>query len=141
MKPYILAIFSLSLFIFAAEPVGFVKNTEGECTIDRLDKAHIAEKGEYLYGKDKIITSKNSTIAISFNDGTRISVGSSSTVNIDDYIFEPARNNYKINLFLPKGKMVFESGKVSKLAPKSVSIKTLQGVIGIRGTKFAVEAK
>ncbi len=141
MKSYILAVFLSSLFVFAAQPVAFVKNIEGECTIDRSDKDHIAQRGEYIYGKDKITTSKNGTIAISFNDGTRISMGSSCIVNIDDYIFEPAKNSYKVNLFLHKGKMVFESGKISKLAAKSVSIKIPQGVIGIRGTKFAVEAK
>ncbi len=140
MKLYTLALVMSSAFVFAAQPVAFVKNIDGKCEINRLDITHAAKKGEYIYAKDKITTLKNSTIAISFNDGTRISAGPKSTINIDDYIFEPSANNYKINLFLQKGKMVFESGKVSKLAPKSVSIKTPQGIIGIRGTKFAVEA-
>lgn len=140
MKLYTLVIAMSSAFVFAAEPVAFVKNIDGECLINRLDMIHAAKKGEYIYGKDKITTSKNSTIAISFNDGTRISVGAKSSINIDDYIFEPSAKNYKIDLLLQKGKMVFESGKVSKLAAKSVSIRTPQGIIGIRGTKFAVEA-
>jgi len=42
---------------------------------------------------------------------------------------------------LPKGTIVFESGKIGKLAPEKVTIKVPQGIIGIRGTKFIVEAE
>jgi len=44
-------------------------------------------------------------------------------------------------LDLKKGKAVFSSGKIGKLSPKSVKFRIPTGVIGIRGTKFAVEAK
>ena len=42
---------------------------------------------------------------------------------------------------LKKGKAVFSSGKIGKLSPESVKFRIPEGIIGIRGTQFAVEVK
>lgn len=80
-------------------------------------------------------------MGISFNDGTRIAIGSKSILVIDNYLFAPSRKDFRFDLSLQKGTAVFESGKISKLAPEKVHFKVPQGVIGIRGTKFVVEAE
>ena len=140
MKLFII-IASLALCVFGAEPVAFIKSIQGNATVKRDSGALPAKQGEYLFSGDKIETDKNTNMGISFNDGTRISIGPESFFVIDDYLFEPSQNNFHFDVSLPKGKVVFESGKIGKLAPKKVRIKAPQGIIGIRGTKFIVEAE
>lgn len=132
-------VFSLSLM--AAESVAFVKSVQGESTLKRENVTRALQKGEKLFAHDVIQTAQKSTVGISFNDGTRIALGSKSTLAIDEYLFEPSQKSFRFDLTLSKGRAVFESGKIGKLAPEKVSFKVPQGVVGIRGTKFVVEAE
>jgi len=60
---------------------------------------------------------------------------------INKFIVKPSKKKYDVDLKLKKGKAVFSSGKIGKLSPKSVKFRIPEGIIGIRGTKFAVEVK
>jgi hypothetical protein len=109
--------------------------------VKRDGAVHAAKIGEYLFSGDTIQTGKGTNIGLSFNDGTRIAIGPESEFIINDYLFLPTKKDFKFNVALPKGTMVFESGKIGKLAPEKVNIKVPQGIIGIRGTKFIVDAE
>lgn len=139
MKIFIM-IMSLVLCVFGAEPVAFVKSIKGSATVKRDSSLQAVKQGDYLFNGDKIETDKNTNIGVSFNDGTRISIGPESLFSIDDFLFEPSQKNFHFDIALQKGRAVFESGKIGKLAPKKVHIKVPQGIIGIRGTKFIIEA-
>jgi len=82
-----------------------------------------------------------SSIGITFDDGTRVSLGEKAIFVINNFKVEPTKKEYDVDLNLKKGKAVFSSGKIGKLSPKSVKFRIPEGVIGIRGTKFAVEVK
>ncbi|MFH0710352.1 MAG: FecR family protein [Pseudomonadota bacterium] len=129
------------LFAWGSDSIAFIKSIQGNATVKHDNISHVIQKGEYLFSGDSIQTAKNSTIGISFNDGTRIAVGAQTLFIIDDYLFAPSQNDFRFDVTLPKGSIVFESGKIGKLAPEKVSIKAPQGIIGIRGTKFIVEAE
>jgi hypothetical protein len=132
-------IFSLSAV--ASESVAFIKSVQGNAIVKRDNTVVLAQKGVSLFSNDILQTGSDGAIGISFNDGTRISLGSKSILVIDDYFFAPSQKDFRFDLSLQKGTAVFESGKISKLAPEKVHFKVPQGVIGIRGTKFVVEAE
>ncbi len=132
-------IFSLSAV--ASESVAFIKSAQGDAIIKREKLVIPAQKGAALYSNDILQTGANGSMGLSFNDGTRIALGSKSILMIDEYLFAPSRKDFRFDLNLQKGTAVFESGKISKLAPEKVHFKVPQGVIGIRGTKFLVEAE
>lgn len=131
----------LTFYAFGAESVAFIKNLSGEATVMRNNTSLPLKKGEEIFSKDELTTGKSSNIGLSFSDGTRISIGANTHFKIDDYLFSPAQKEFHFDVTLPKGSIVFESGKIGKLAPEKVSIKAPQGIIGIRGTKFIVEAE
>lgn len=140
LKSFLLVmIFTLSAV--ASESVAFIKSTQGDAVVKRENTVIPAQKGVALFSSDILQTGANATMGISFNDGTRIAVGAKSILVIDDYLFAPSRKDFRFDLNLQKGIAVFESGKISKLAPEKVHFKVPQGVIGIRGTKFVVEAE
>lgn len=141
MVKMFLVICFMTVGLFAADTVAFIKSIQGEATLKREMSTRILQRGEKLYAHDVIQTGQKATVGISFNDGTRIALGSKSTFSIDDYLFQPAAKNFRFNVSLNKGSAVFESGKIGKLAPEKVSFKVPQGIVGIRGTKFLVEAE
>ena len=142
MIPKVLFLFlMLVLFAEASESVAFIKSVQGDATINREKISLIAKKGEKLYAHDVIQTGSKGGVGLSFNDGTRISIGAKSVLELDEYIFDPSKKAFRFDLSLHKGSAVFESGRIGKLAPEKVSFKVPQGVVGIRGTKFVVEVE
>ncbi|HIP52356.1 MAG TPA: hypothetical protein EYG94_09745 [Campylobacterales bacterium] len=121
--------------------VGIVKTLEGKVEVKRVKKVIVLKKGSHLKNGDIILTKAKSSIGITFDDGTRVSLGSKVIFVINKFIVKPSDKKYDVDLELKKGKAVFSSGKVGKLAPKSVKFRIPTGIIGIRGTSFAVEAK
>ena len=132
-------LFVTLFYALGSEPVAVIKELQGSATVKRNATIYPLHKGDYLYSGDALQTTKNTDMGLSFNDGTRIAIGSETLFSIDDYLFAPAQQVFHFDVHLPKGSMVFESGRIGKLAPEKVRIKVPQGIIGIRGTKFAVE--
>jgi len=121
--------------------VATVKVLTGEVEVKR-DKSVIAlEIGSALQNGDIIMSKAKSSIGITFDDGTRVSLGEKAIFVINTFKVEPIKKEYDVDLNLKKGKAVFSSGKIGKLSPKSVKFRIPEGIIGIRGTKFAVEVK
>jgi hypothetical protein len=139
---WIILIMTFTLYYASAsESIAIIKSVQGEAFIKRNQSIITIHKGEDILSSDIIQTKTNATVGLSFNDGTLISVGPKSTLVIEEYLFDPYKSNYRFDLSLKKGTAAFESGKIGKLAPEKVHFKVSQGVIGIRGTKFLVEAE
>ncbi len=68
-------------------------------------------------------------------------MGPESEFKIDTYIFEPQDQAYYFLFYMEKGSMIYNSGKIGKLAPQSVHLTTPTAVVGIRGTRFIVDLK
>ena len=121
--------------------VGIVKKITGTVEVKRAKKIIVLKKGSSLNNGDIILTKSKSSIGIIFDDGSRLSLGAKAILVINKFIVKPSKKKYEVDLDLKKGKAVFSSGKVGKLAPKSVKFRIPEGIIGIRGTRFAVEVK
>ena len=121
--------------------VGIVKKITGVVKIKRQGKVLRIKKGSRLKNADIIMTKSKSSIGIIFDDGSRLSLGEKAIFIINKFIVKPSKKNYKVDLELKKGKAMFSSGKIGKLAPKSFKLRIPEGAIGIRGTHFVVEVK
>ena len=121
--------------------MGTVKTVKGEVEVKRKNKVIKVEVGTSLNIGDIIQSKVKSSIGIIFSDGSRLSLGEKTLFIINEFKVKPKRKDCDVDLELKKGKAVFSSGKIGKLAPKSVKFRIPKGLIGIRGTKFAVEAK
>jgi len=135
----------LSLVLFAsfllAENIAIVKNVTGKVYAKRAKANVELGIGNQLQKGDILITQKDSSIGVIFHDGTLLSLGENSVLSIDKYLFKPSKNQFAFDLNMKKGLATFESGKIGKLAPKTVHFRVPEGTIGIRGTKFYVEVK
>lgn len=121
--------------------VGIVKKISGIVEVKRAKKIIFLKKGSPVKNGDIVMTKAKSSVGIVFDDGSRLSLGEKAIFVIKRFIVDPSKKEYDVDLNLKKGKAIFSSGKVGKLAPKSVKFRIPKGIIGIRGTKFAVEVK
>jgi len=133
--------FMVSISFLLAQNVAIVKNVSGKVFAKRAKENVKLYAGNQLQKGDILITQNNSSVGIIFHDGTLLSLGQNSILSIDKYLFKPSSNQFAFDINMKKGLATFESGKIGKLAPKSVNFKVPQGTIGIRGTKFYVEVK
>ena len=136
----IVVILLLNSYIMAKD-VARVKSIKGKVVTKRENHIVTLKVGSKLYESDLIITKKNSSIGIMFNDGTRISLGAKSIFSIKKFVVNPNNRDYDVDITLIKGKASFSSGKIGELSPSAVKFRMPTGVIGIRGTKFMVEVE
>ena len=140
MIRFVLSLVLLSSFLLA-ENIAIVKNVTGKVYAKRAKVEVELSIGNQLQKGDILITQKDSSVGVIFHDGTLLSLGENSVLSIDKYLFKPSKNQFAFDLNMKKGLATFESGKIGKLAPKTVHFRVPEGTIGIRGTKFYVEVK
>ena len=119
--------------------VAFFKKVSGDVSIKRGEKIVATAQGDPILKSDVLITKTDSSAGIIFTDGTTIAIGQNTECNIEDYIFEPEVNAYAFDLYLKKGKAIYNSGRIGKLAPDKVSLKTPNAIVGTRGTHFIIQ--
>jgi len=100
-----------------------------------------AQVGFEVAELDRIVTASASAAAITFRDGTAITVGPNSAVNLTSFKFESNKQDDSMVIGLLKGSMRFITGLLGKRNPEKVHISTTTATIGIRGTDFILEAQ
>lgn len=118
--------------------IALVKNASGDVSVVRKDERIKVEPGTRLQQSDIIISGADSSAGVTFVDGTLLSIGPSSHVDLQQYVFEPIEEQYDFSLYLKKGQAVYSSGRIGKLAPEKVKVNTPRATLGIRGTRFIV---
>ena len=121
--------------------VAIVKKATGKVEVKRNSSVIAIKVGSELENGDIVRTKSNSSVGIMFDDGSRLSLGEKAIFVINKFKVKPSTKDYEVDLDLKKGKAIFSSGKIGKLAPEAVKFRIPEGAIGIRGTKFAVEVK
>ena len=120
--------------------VALVKSVNGVVKVTRQQATFEATSGTTLLVSDRVVTAPGATAAIVFRDGTLLTLGSGADVLVRDYVFEPRHGKFSFSLYLAKGSAIYESGKIGKLSPQSVKVETPKATVGVRGTRFLIEA-
>ncbi len=124
-----------SCHVFAS--VGSVSLLRGDADIFRDKQSLKAKNLMEILKQDEIQTAKKTKMQIRFRDDSIVTLGSSTTFKVDDYLLE--EKDSKVELSIAKGAFKVITGKIGKLAPKRFKVKTLNAHIGIRGTIFVGE--
>jgi len=90
--------------------------------------------------EDVVTTEKNSVVRIKFSDGGQLTLRPETRLKIDAYHYEAAKPEDDGMVFsLVKGGLRAISGLISKRGNRDAyQAKTLQGTIGIRGTRYGM---
>jgi hypothetical protein len=134
----IILFFNLQVFAENMNHIGNVKSIKGNALIVHDAKQIKAYPGMMLHEGDQILTNSSSAVGIIFVDGTVMTIDENSDLFLNKYVFNPINREYDFDVFLKKGSTVYNSGRLGKLSPDSVKVRTPKATIGIRGTKFLV---
>ena len=123
-----------------AESAGLVKTVQGSVRILRNGELLAAAPGSAIMSADRIQVAEKSSISITLRDGTMLTLGPRADLLLRHYQFAPQTGSYGFNAYLIKGSAIYTSGKIGKVSPESVRIDTPTGTVGVRGTRFVIEA-
>lgn len=122
----------------AAEPAGFVRTAEGRAVVRRNGQDIAVREGLGLAEGDVLSTAPDGRLGVLFLDDTRVGLGPATDVQIVRFRFEPKHDDLAFVLRVVRGAVSYVSGKIATLGPAQVRIETPAGVVGVRGTAFAV---
>jgi hypothetical protein len=112
--------------------IGKVSLLKGEATANRNNQSIVLMNGTDIEKNDFIKTHVNSQIQLTFEDKTVITLGSESTLDIQDYLNDA--NNPKAKFKFNQGTFKTITGQIGKKAPENFNLETKTATIGIRGT-------
>jgi len=115
--------------------IGSVTELSGAAIIKRGKETITVKQGTLIEQNDKVET-KNGKLKITFKDNTTVNVTESSSLVIDDFVYDPKSNSGKLSLKAAAGTVRYVSGAVAHNNPNNVKINTPTAAIAVRGTDF-----
>jgi hypothetical protein len=126
--------------VAAADDVGRVKVVKGGVDIDRAGRSLPASIGMRLQEGDVIVTGRDGSVGVTFNDDSLLSVGPDSVLAIDRFAFDSTTHAGRVDTSLRQGTLSAVSGKIAKQSPDAMKVRTPSTILGVRGTEFVVRA-
>lgn len=123
--------------------VALVKVVDGEAfalRADARDARDALDVGEVIFLADVVETQAGS-VGLTFNDGSRISIGPHSRVQFTEYDFAPAEGRLSFVVDFFRGTLLYISGSIAKLSPDAVKVRTPVATVAVRGTRFLAEVE
>jgi len=106
--------------------IGKITNQNGE----------VLKAGDKIFFGDIIKAEDQSKSQILLLDETVITIGSKTSVTLDEFIYDPNSQEGRITTNIIEGSVKVLSGKISEKNPDNLIVKTPAGSIGTRGTEF-----
>jgi hypothetical protein len=136
-----LLLISTSLILFCTSAFGDIgKITEEKGTgalIVREQNQLDARVNTGINSMDTVRTGKG-TIGITFEDKTQVKITENSKLVIDNFVYDAANNDGKLNMKVALGTVRYASGAIAHNNAENVSIKTPTASISVRGTAFTM---
>ena len=126
--------------VSAQEPavVGRIKIASGSVFIVRASGLVPAKAGQDVFEADGLRTGPDGRVGITLKDDTRVSLGPSSEVRVDRFVYAPGAGQLAFVLRMVRGVAAYVSGRIAKLSPDAVRLETPQAIVGVRGTTVAI---
>lgn len=120
---------------------GTFKSVEGDVAVVRDRTRSMPTPGAPLQPGDRIATGAAGSAVVTLRDGTVLTVGPNSVVELSRYAFESTtqRGNFLVELF--EGSIRVVTGLLARVNPELFKVNTPTSVVGVRGTDFIVEAE
>lgn len=145
MRAHLVAMFIAAIMAASAaaaqEWAGTVKAVTGSVTVERDGKALPLSLGDKVYAGDKLLSGKDSQVAVTLRDDTLMSTGANSQLLLKGFSFNAATQEGSVFVSVLRGVTAMVSGLVAKANPLAMRVTTPTATIGIRGTEFIVEVE
>jgi hypothetical protein len=130
-----------------AEPAraGTFKQVQGEAWVGSQDAGNAQRRtpqpGDGLRETERVSTGASGAATILLKDGTSLTVGPNSTVDLSRFQFDATTQKGHFLLDLLQGSVRVVTGLLAKVNPDLFKVQTPTSVVGVRGTDFIVETQ
>ena len=121
----------------AAQVIGHVTKLVGNATAIRNGVSIILNNGDNVHKGDVVQAGSDSTLGITFIDGTVFGLSSNARMVLNEMVYDPSGSNNSSLLSLVQGTISFVAGATAKNG--NMKIDTPVATMGIRGTAVLVE--
>ena len=125
----------------AAAEIGRIKSAIGTASVQRETNHIPAAIGLELMPGDWLETGKNGRITLTFVDNTRFAVGPDSRIALTKFDYDRTSEKGSFVAQVERGSIAVVSGKISKGGRDAMQLRTPDGVVDVRGTRFIVEVR
>jgi hypothetical protein len=120
--------------------VALVKVVDGQAFALRADQRSALDVGTPIFVEDVVETEAGS-VGLTFQDGSRISIGPHSRVQFTEFQFSPTEGRLAFVIDFFRGTLLYVSGVIAKLAPGAVQLRTPVATVAVRGTRLLAEVE
>ena len=128
----------VSAAALAADQIGVAVTVRNDVTGKIQSDVVKIGSGSDVFGKEIVKTNADSSAKIVLKDNTNLNVGPSSSVTLDNFVFNGPSDYKQASMNLAKGVFRFTTGASDK---RAYDFKTSTATIGVRGTDCVVIAK
>jgi VCBS repeat-containing protein len=121
----------------APKIIGHVTKLSGNATVIRNGVSIILNNGDNVHQGDIVQSGSNSTVGITFIDGSVFGLASNARMVLNEMVYDPNGSNNSAFLSLVQGTISFVAGATAKHGDMKVD--TPVATMGIRGTAVVVE--
>jgi len=113
--------------------VGVIARSQGEVHVERNGVSTKVTKGDAVIRRDQLLTGPNSRLLLSFDDGSRLTVGEDALIVVADYMREEGRRSGALILDLIRGAIRLIAVKPQEAPHKRVQVRTAAATINSQG--------
>src|SRR4029077_8052764 len=120
------------------DPVAQVATLQGIATVARGNAAPSRLKvSDGIYKNDVLQTGANSSLAVTFDDETTLSLTANARIVVNEFVYEEGGSGNKTVFNIARGTVAFVASLVAKTGNMTISTPTAN--LGIRGTTGVVD--
>lgn len=118
---------------------GTLKNVHGSVQVAKGDTVRPAVPGGGVAAAERIVTGPQGSAVLLLRDGTQITIGPNSQVDITRFQFDATTQTGSLTVQVLLGTIRMVTGLLGKLHPENVKVQTPSSTVSVRGTDFIVE--
>ncbi len=118
---------------------GTLKTVHGPVQVTKGDAQREAVPGGGVAEAERIVTGPQGSAVLLLRDGTQITVGPNSQVDITRFQFDATTQSGSLTVQVLLGTIRMVTGLLGKLQPENVKVQTPSSTVSVRGTDFIVE--
>jgi len=118
---------------------GTLKHVQGPVQVVRGDASRPAAPGGGMAEAERIVTGPQGSAVLLLRDGTQITIGPNSQVDITRFQFDATTQSGSLTVQVLLGTIRMVTGLLGKLQPDNVKVQTPSSTVSVRGTDFIVE--
>ena len=118
---------------------GTLKTVQGPVQVTKGEVQRAAVPGGGVAEAERIVTGPLGSAVLLLRDGTQISIGPNSQVDITRFQFDATTQSGSLTVQVLLGTIRMVTGLLGKLQPENVKVQTPSSTVSVRGTDFIVE--